>query len=126
MKAILAEVVGVIGGSHASERESQVPLVWFLRRPSPVARRPLPVSCCPFPVSRFPFPAFWCLVPGAWCPVPGAFSHTLASRKEVTVERLTSYSHGAGCACKLAPGELGQGPRPFYKTHPPPPPPPPL
>jgi len=24
------------------------------------------------------------------------------------VERLTSYSHGAGCACKLAPGELAQ------------------
>src|SRR3989337_2388481 len=70
MKAILAEVVGVIGGSHASERESQVPLVWFLRRPSPVARRPLPVSCCPFPVSGFLVPGDWCQFPFSRFPLP--------------------------------------------------------
>ena len=31
------------------------------------------------------------------------------------MDRLTSYSHGAGCACKLGPGELAQVTAPSYQ-----------
>src|SRR3989304_6275333 len=94
MKAILAEVVGVIGGSHASERESQVPLVWFLRRPSPVARRPLPVARCPSPVARCPLPARGARRGIAHCPLPPNSTRSVS----LTNCELPIASRGARCS----------------------------